>query len=83
MTAFIDFGVLLLIMGGWFVLAFGVALILGAFIAGPMKDYRDEPAPDIDYDRAYYTLDDFRLERERKAARGRAAAQRARERRVG
>lgn len=47
MTAFITLGAALLIFAAWFALAIGVALIVGAVIAGPMRRWDDEPDTDL------------------------------------
>lgn len=84
MTAFLSFGVGVLVMAAWITLAFGVALIFGAF-ATRNQDKPSDLNLEASFD--YPSPEDSPLEATRnemikRAERGMEAAQRARARRV-
>lgn len=76
MTALIDFGTALIVMGGWFFAAIFVALLFGAIFHGAkMRDYDPGPS-DVDYDKAYETLGFIESERIRREAATKRALER-------
>lgn len=89
LTALIDFGTAVAVLGAWFALAFVAALFIGAFLKGPiLRDYNSPPPGDI---KLTYTpsqadpesvLEAERTRTVKASERAVEAAQRARARRV-